>query len=492
MAAKNLGLKRALSKARSKAKPAKSYNYPIQEPKLPEGVVPAGAKSTLAMDGPCSAAYSFANSAWGFGGVDFVGFPGYPYLAMLSTRAEFRMFAQTYATQLTREWIVLNSTDTAGDSTKQKITELTQDMTELGLKQIIAQMAEHDSYYGRAQILHTIEGQDLEKPLIMSNRTIKKEEFKEGTSIKKYYRVSAVEAMWTTPSAYNAIDPGAKDFYRPNEWFMLGQRVHATRLQTVITRPVADMLKPAYNFGGMSMSQLAEPYVDNWLRTRQSVSDLIYKFSLVALKTKMENILQGDDESGTGWQGVEDRIELFNLNRSNFGTFLLDFTTEDLVMLNVPLSGLDALQAQAQEQMCSVSKTPSVVLLGVAPTGFGNVAEGEMRVYYDWIAALQESYWRAPIETVLQILQLIRYGEIDPDIVVSFQPLYQMTPKELAEIRNNEAQQDAAYLDRMVITPMETREKLARNPESGYQGIDVTDAPPEDNDPEELEEGDVP
>lgn len=490
---RNLAIAKALDRARNEAQPLKPYNYPIEPPKLPPGVVPKGKKAPveiLAMDSNgYGAGYDYASSGYFGPSPQFVGFPGYPYLAMLSTRAEYRMFAQTYATQLTREWIVLQSTENAGESTKTKITELTQDMTELGLKGVIAQMAEHDSYFGRGQLLHNLVGQVLSDPLILSDKTIPR--MKAGESISNYYSISAVEAMWTTPNAYNAINPGAKDFYKPSSWWMLGTLVHASRLQTVITRPVADMLKPAFNFGGMSKSQLAEPYVDNWLRTRQSVSDLIYNFSITCLLTDMSQILQsGNDDADYAASLADDllkRMELMIAHRSNKGVLLLDKEREELAQVNTPLSGLDALQAQAQEQMCSVDHTPSTVLLGVAPTGFGNVAEGEIRVYNDWIAAQQNGPWTPPVETTIKILQMIRYGEIDPDIIVAWQPLYQMTPKELAEIRTADATTDAAYIDRQVISPMEVRDKLARNPESGYQGIDVSDLPAGDN-----EEGDLP
>jgi hypothetical protein len=125
--------------------------------------------------------------------------------------------------------------------------------------------------------------------------------------------------------------------------------------------------------------------------------------------------------------------------------------------------------------------------LGVAPTGFGNVAEGEMRSYNDWNAGLQERHWRPVVETVINILQIMRWRAIDPDIVVTWQPLFQMTPKELAEIRKSDAEMDAAYVAAGIVDPIEVREKIARNPESGYQGIDTTKVPDtgEDIDPEE-------
>ena len=259
---------------------------------------------------------------------------------------------------------------------------------------------------------------------------------------------------------------------------MLGQEVHASRLMTVVTRPLPDILKPAFNFAGMSLSQLAEPYVDNWLRTRQSVADLINNFSITVLATAMDQVLQGDDD-GTD---LFARADLFTATRSNRGLMLLDKEREELVQVNTPLSGLHELQAQSQEHMCSVSRMPAIVLTGISPSGLNASSDGEIRIFYDWVAAQQEAFWREPLETILKCVQLSLFGEIDPDIGLAFIPLYQMTPKEESEIRAADGVTDCAYVAAGIIDPSEVRERLARDPNSGYQGLD-TDAvivPPTD------------
>jgi uncharacterized protein len=460
----------AITRARAAAAESKSYRYPIQAPALMPGVVPSRAKApVLAMDSP---EWAFAQQC------SFTsGFPGYPYLAMLATRAEYRAFASALSTELTREWITFNSSETDSDETKKKITEIEQAFRDLGVRSVIKTAVEHDSYFGRGQIFIEIDGQDRELPLILDGRTIKKGSLK---------RICNIEPMWTTPSAYNAQDPAAPDFYKPTKWFVMGKQVHASRLLSIVARPLPDMLKPAFNFSGMSLSQLAEPYVDNWLRTRQSVSDLINNFSITALATSMDQVLTGGDDGS----GLIKRAELFTLHRANKGLMLLDKDREEIVQVNTPLSGLDALQAQSQEQMCSVSTVPSTVLLGVAPTGFGNVSEGELATWENRVSAAQEADYRSPIEIILKVVQLSMYGKIDPDITFSFKPLRQMTPKEIAEIRTANSTTAATYIDRGVIDSQEERERLARDTESGYQGLDITKAPeaPEPKPGEDNEE----
>jgi len=447
-------MRRAANKAKEGATAAKSYTFPVKPPELMPGVAPANvAVPVMSMD-----ANPYAYAAQQFPGG---GFPGFAYLSQLATRAEFRQMASGMATEMTREWLEFTSKQDDDTDTAEKIKAIEEEFKRLNVRGAIQTGTEHDCYFGRAQIFLEITGADRSTPLILDPRTIAKGSFT---------RIIPVEAVWTTPAGYNALDPVAPDFYKPSKWFMLGQEVHASRLMTIVTRPLPDILKPAFNFAGMSLSQLAEPYVDNWLRTRQSVSDLLNNFSITALATAMDQVLQGDDDGGDLFA----RAELFTATRSNKGLMLLDKDREELVQINTPLSGLHELQAQSQEHMCSVSRMPAIILTGISPSGLNASSDGEIRIFYDWIAAQQEAHWREPLEVILKAVQLSLFGEIDPDIGFNFVPLYQMTPKEESEIRLSDSQADCAYIAAGVVDPSEVRERLAKDPNSGFMGLDTS------------------
>ena len=441
-------------------------HYPICRPMLPPGVVPQGVRApVLANDStPYGSAYNlsaqlFSNNS--------AGFPGYAILSELALRAEYRAFANAYSTEITREWITLQSTEDDDDQSAERIVQLTKAIEDIKLKSAIQLAAQHDNYFGRGQILLDFYGQDRAKPLVVSKKTITRSD-----DPRTVFRLANVEPIWTTPKTYNALDPADPFFYNPPEWFLMGQVVNSKRIATVVTRPVPDILKPAFNFSGISMTQLAQPYVNNWLRTRQAVSDLINNFSITVLATAMGDILQG----GTGQQ-LFSRVDIFNLTKSNRGTMVIDKDKEDIKNVSTSLAGLDELQAQAQEHMCSVSRMPAIILTGISPSGLNASSDGEIRVFYDWIAAQQEAFWRDPIKKIIDVLQIILWGEIDPNISFVFEPLYQMTPKELAEIRKSNADAANAYIQNGVLSPEDERARLARDPQSGYQGIEVDDLP---------------
>ena len=437
-------------------------HFPIRPPEILPGVVPEGRRALvqtdvkLAMDATPGA--EFGAQLYAYNNIE--GFPGYPYLMLLALRVEYRNMAAAISNEMTREWIEFTSSETAGEATKNKITELEQAFRELGVQALIRKAMEDDAFYGSGQILINIDSADIKLPLVLSPKTIKKD------SLNGFKNV---EPIWTTPLTYNALDPSRKDFYNPSAWWVMGQHWDATRMLRIVSRPVPDIFKPAFNFSGISLSQLVEPYISNWLRTRQSVSDLINNFSILSLKTAMDQVLTG----GSDGSDLFTRIKLFTATRSNKGMMVLDKDREELEQLAVPLGGLHELQAQALEQICSAARMPAVIFTGISPSGFGNVSEGEMNAWRDWIRANQEAHARNPIETILKIVQLSMYGSIDPNIGVTFNPLYQMTEEQISTIRTNDSVRAGNLIDRGVIDAQEERERLARDPESGYTGLDI-------------------
>lgn len=454
----------ALTIAKALVKPTQMVERRVLcAPVLPERVLPPA--DQLASD---HVTYDSASSAWGlaYSRDCDLGFRGYQYLAELAQRSEYRSPAETIASEMTRKWIEFKAIG-KGDKSK-KISEIAAEFKRLGIQQAFRKIAELDSFFGRAQLHIRIKGQStdarLVTPLVVSPETIAKGSL-EGLTV--------VEPMWTTPNFYNAMDPLAPDFYKPKSWYIMGRLIHASRLLTFVAREVPDMLKPSYNFSGVSMTQLMEPYVNQWLRTRNSVSDMLHSFSISGIKTDLNATMSGSEE-----ETLVGRAELFNALRDSRGLMLLNKDTEDFFQFNVPLSGLDSLQAQAQEHMAAPSHIPLVKLLGVTPTGLNASSAGEIAVFYDFVLALQRHFFSPNLQIVLELVQLSLYGQIDKDIGFEYVPLTELTGEALSAIRKEATDGGCALIDRGVISPLEERERLASDPNSGYNNLVVEDVPP--------------
>jgi len=448
------------------------------------GVVPKDWKRpTLAMD---EAGFEGGAEAYApFGLMYGTYWPGFQALAAQAQRPEFRRISEIISTEMARKWIKFESKSTDGDKSD-RITELEDAIESYDVRGKFQELALQDGEFGRSHLyldLGTSHDRDeLQKPIGDGRNDLSKAKCSKEHPLK---RLQTVEAMWCYPSFYNANDPLLPDWYKPQEWFVQGKRLHASRLLTFIGREVPDLLKPAYSFGGLSLTQMAEPYVDNWIRTRQSVSDLIHSFSVFVLKTDLQALLQ------TGNVELINRIELFNNFRDNRGMMVLNKDSEDFANVSASIGGLDHLQAQALEQCCVVSGIPLVKYTGISPSGLNSTSEEEIRVFYDWIHAYQQVLWTKQLTTVIHFIMLSIWDEVDPDIVFTYEPLWSMSDKEAAEIRQMDANSASTLIQAGVISPDEERQTLASDPSTKYQGLDVAE-PLDDADLQGQVENDEP
>lgn len=442
------------------------YARKLQLPKLPSGKHPG-----MAMDDMGPSGYPFQ----GFLGSSFnLYFPGYPYLAMLTQRAEYMSPTHTHAKDMTREWIEFT---TKGKSDKsKKIEEIESRFDELNIQGLFRKALIHDGFYGIGHIFIDLKGhEDTKLPVLPDPKSIKK------GSLKGFRNI---EPMWVTPVMWNSSQVEKEDFYKPSSWFALDKEMNESRLLQVISREMPDLLKPAYNFGGMSMSQIIEPYVDRWLKTVGGVNRFVNNYSTMVLKTNMSAVLQDGDNGAD----LIKRLKLARMHGDNFGAYLADASSgEEITWVQASLTGLSEIQQQALEHMAYPTHIPLVVLTGVSPAGLNASSEGEIEVYHDWNRSEQNAVIRRPLKRVLDVVQLDMYGKIDPDIGIAFKPIKQITGQDLAELKKTTAEQDVAYIDAGVVSAQEVREKVARDKDGGYVNLDA-DKMPElpDDDAEEL------
>lgn len=438
-------------------------------------------------------------------------FLGYPYLAELAQRPEYRLFGEIRAEEMTRKWIDIRGTkdestkskkdddrpDTDDDKANKragnkprgddrnkeieaKIKELVEFGEDLGLRDWFKATASQDAFFGISHLLLDLKGVDLDnlqdpelKESIGNGRNaITREKLGKGCLLG----MRTIEAIWCYPTTYNAVNPLQPSWYDPQVWYVMGTEIHKTRLLTFIGRPVPDILKPAYAFGGLSVTQMAQPYVNIWLKTRQSVGEIIHAFSVMVLATKLATTTMPGGSGGGAGDVISRLLEFITL-RDNQGVFAIDKETEEFSNVSAPISGLAELQAQAQEHMFSVCRIPSVKFAGISPHGLNASSEGELKAFYDTILGEQNHLFRPNLTTILDIMQISLWGTRDPDITFDFVPLWESTEKEKSEIRKLDAETAQIRIDSGVISQEEERTRLASDPESGYHGIDPDDVP---------------
>ena len=391
---------------------------------------------------------------------------GYAVLALLAQRAEYRIMTETIATEMTREWITIKSK--SGDRSQLKrIGELETRLRELKLRQMMRSANLNDGFQGRGQIYIDTNGPDDREELRFPLGDFKALKAKYGAG-KFIKRLGAIEPMWCYPAAYEATDPLRANWYKPDLWWVMGKEVHRDRLLTFTGHEVPDMLKPAYSFGGQALTQLAKPYVDNWLRNRQSESDLLNNFSLRVLSTELDAATADD-----GSELFQRALTLTSL-ADNQGLMIINRSSEEFDIKAAPLGGVPEIVKQSKENMTLPSRMPIVKFFGNQPSGLNADSEGVIRMWYDDILAMQESRNREPIQFVMELAEIELWGEIIDDITFEFNGLWQLDEAGKSAIQKTKADQRAVDIEAGIVASSEARQAALNDPDNQYSGLSLS------------------
>lgn len=399
-------------------------------------------------------------------------FLGYPFLQVLSQNPLISAGVETIADEMTKKFVKL--VHTGDDSAKKecgmrseivvedKLKILEAELKKFKISSLFRRCAEKTGYYGGCLAYIDTGGIDkpelLKSPLYFDRTIIKKGSLKNFTII---------DPVNVSPGFYNASDPLCSDYFKPQTWFVMGKEVHTSRFLYFAGKEAPLLLKPAYNFFGVSQAQLAFEYVENFQKNRDSGSELLNKFSVSVFKTNMQNAMYSGETAE-----LEKRIQYFVHKRHNDGVFVLDKEDEDFVKSDTSLGGVTDIIRQSLELIASVFRIPAVKYLGISPSGFNATGESDLKNFYSLIESLQEKQFADNLEKVLKLLQLNKFGEIDPHIGFEFIPLDEEDDKIKAETEKMQADTLAVYLDRNVISAEEARKIGASDKEGILKGID--------------------
>lgn len=126
--------------------------------------------------------------------------------------------------------------------------------------------------------------ENLATPLVLDPATFK---------IGSLKALRMVEPYLVSPGYYNSVDPMKSDYFKPDLWYIQGKPVHISRLLKFSENELSSLLKPAYNFFGLSLAQKVLDAVSHYTACREAAARLLQKYSLTIFKTNMSDILSG-------------------------------------------------------------------------------------------------------------------------------------------------------------------------------------------------------
>ncbi|MDY3115972.1 MAG: DUF1073 domain-containing protein [Sutterella sp.] len=402
-----------------------------------------------------------------FGQVPMMGFMGYGFLQQIAQNGMIRNCIKATSDDITREWIELEGS--GDDEDKERIEKLNQLMeSKYPLKQIMNQAAIMAGMMGGCLIFIDTGEQDVEFPLVLS-----KDSGEFGKPGRKL-RFLVVDPVNVSPSRYNSTDPLRPDFMQPTEWYVLGRRVHASRMLRIVFNEPPTLMKPAYNFLGIPQAQILWDYVAHWNACREACLEVAQKMNLLLLKTNARELMA----TPGGIQNLDIAVRAIQTFRSNNSVAVADIE-DQIENVQMTISGLTDITRQAAEDICAINGTPATKTLAISPAGFNATGESDLRNYYDRIRSQQELL-RDPILKMLHAIELEEFGEIDDSISFSFKELAKQDEALVAQSFASRVGALTMLKDRNAISADELREAV-KNEESSSLSF-LTGEAPEDTD----------
>ena len=154
-----------------------------------------------------------------------------------------------------------------------------------------------------------------------------------------------------------------------------------------------------------------------------------------------------------------DAIARENALRTSFGLQLLS-AGDSLESHPFSFAGLSDVYEAFMLDMAGASGIPATRLFGRSPQGMNATGESDLKNYYELIGQMQERHLRPALEKLLPVLAMSSWGFIPEKMEISFPSLMTASPREEAEIREQNARTVIQAVQAGLLTPGEGRERL--------------------------------
>lgn len=344
----------------------------------------------------------------------------YAECAFLASDSIINNAITKYSNEILRKGgnIIVNCDDLdIKDSLREKLEKRLQ---ELDFFSVLNEAIKTSLAFGGALIFIDINAKDLAEPLYDKAKILSKNKI-QGLRVIPPYLCGASEVETANP--LNA------DFMKPKKWYIAGNSgvVDSSRVIPLVMFDSPSLIKPLFNFFGISLTQFMKSYVASADIARQSLSDMLLRFRSEIIKSDLIKINPTEAVS---------RAKAINKQKNNNALILLT-KDEEYIQSITPLSGLDKLIAQLQENVAVSARLPSVKLLGLTPSGFNATGDFDLASYYDEIMSLQNSIIKPIIEQVLNLL-VKEAGWDDISASYEFHILEKSSDLDKAQVKNLE------------------------------------------------------
>lgn len=286
----------------------------------------------------------------------------------------------------------------------------------------------------------------------------------DGITPGSYKGISQVDPYWMTPlmGEDSIQNPAGINFYEPTWWQIGGKRYHRSHLIIVRHGDLADIIKPAYLYGGVPLTQQIYERIYAAERTANEAPLLAMTKRMNVVKTSLDNVFRDPEKF---MHRMHEQVAL----RDNFGTRLIG-ESDEYTQHETSLADLDAVIMTQYQLVAAIAEVPSTKLLGTSPKGFGASGEYELASYNEFLASLQETDGTPFLERHYELMNKSDLGgsyHIEP----MWLPFDEPTEEQLATINKTKADTYVALQNTGAIDGTDIAEVLVKDPQSGFSGM---------------------
>lgn len=284
-----------------------------------------------------------------------------------------------------------------------------------------------------------------------------------------YVGMSQIDPQWVIPEPSMAAlqDPASPIFYEP-EYFKIGQTTyHRSHLHIFVPNPVADVLKPRYLYGGISVPQQIYERVYAAERSANEAPQLMMTKRLISLKVT--------DAAMSNFDKLLQGLLSFVSTRDNYGV-MPHGPDDEIKQQDTSLADVDTVIMTQFQLACSVANVPATKMLGTQPKGFNASGDYEEASYREELESLQTNDLLPLMERHHQLVKA-SHGLVG-DTKVSFEPLDSPTATEWAAINNQKANSAKIYFDAGAVDGVDIRDAIANDKNSDFFGLEPMEEAP--------------
>lgn len=317
--------------------------------------------------------------------------------------------------------------------------------------------------YGGAALVLGVDQGNPDEPLIVEQ--VKRDSLKFVHVVTRYdLTAGELERDVMNP------DYGRPKYYTSNAATGMGMRIHPSRVIPFLGAEHPDPMNGDAQGWGDPVLQILADAIKACSTVSQSVASLLNELQLDIVK--VPGLTLGLKNEAYE-KRLQSRFGLAATAKSIYKILLLD-KEEEWSRINANLGGMHELVKVYLLIASGAADIPATRMVGQSPAGLSATGESDVRNYYDRIATEQRTVMQPALALLDEVLLRSVFGTRPDDIFYNWNPLWQMTPEQQAELAKKKADSFAIDVNSGVIeAPILREARLAQLIEDGnYPGLE--------------------